>query len=406
MPKGITMLAVDYMRQEKERQLDAATALTEKADSEARNLTDDEKSKIKDHLAKAADFEAKIKDFEDNEAIRESIKNLGAVVSSEPTEGAPAKSIGEAFVKSEAYTALKKRGTDGKWSLGPVHVGTKANTGFVAETEGDNADIVFPQRVPGIQTPVEQRLLVADLFGQGTVGPNANSVTYVKETATDNAAAQVAEGDPKPPSYLEFTTLTTPLVKLASTLTVTDEILEDESQMSSYLNQRLSLFVQQAEEAKLVADLLAAGIGSADETNVDGDNLFDAILAAITDVRVDGGLEPDGLLISPMDFAKISVLKAQTGGLYYSGGPYAGPAQNPWGLRSVITTAVADGSPVVGAFRQGATVWRKGGGVSISATNSHEDYFERNLVMIRGEERVALTVIRPAAFVEVSLSAT
>ena len=37
----------------------------------------------------------------------------------------------------------------------------------------------------------------------------------------------------------------------------------------------------------------------------------------------------------------------------------------------------------------------------LRATNSHPDYFVRNLSMLRAEERLGLGVYRPAAFTEV-----
>jgi HK97 family phage major capsid protein len=68
-----------------------------------------------------------------------------------------------------------------------------------------------------------------------------------------------------------------------------------------------------------------------------------------------------------------------------------------------VTTAVADGTPIVGAFREGATVWRRGG-LSVEASNSHADYFRRNLTALRCEERLAITVFRDAAFQKVDAS--
>jgi HK97 family phage major capsid protein len=52
---------------------------------------------------------------------------------------------------------------------------------------------------------------------------------------------------------------------------------------------------------------------------------------------------------------------------------------------------------LVGAFREGAQVWRKGG-LTVESSNSHQDYFRKNLVALRAEERIALTVYRPSAF--------
>jgi hypothetical protein len=89
-------------------------------------------------------------------------------------------------------------------------------------------------------------------------------------------------------------------------------------------------------------------------------------------VRLEGGLEPDGLVINPTDYAKMAIAKSSTAGGYLGGGPFSAFAANPWGLRTVPTAAVAAGSPIVGAFRDGAQLWRKGG-LTVEASNSHAD---------------------------------
>jgi HK97 family phage major capsid protein len=185
-------------------------------------------------------------------------------------------------------------------------------------------------------------------------------------------------------------------------LPISDEMLEDQPQVATYINGRLQLFVRQAEEEYIVAKLLAVAGTASSAAEVDGTNIFDGIAAAIMHVRVDSGLEPDGLLISPLDAAKMDVVRATGGtGAYFSGGPYGQPNQNPWGLRRVVTTAVNNGGSVVGAFREGAMLWRRGG-LTIEASNSHADYFRRNLTALRCEERLAITVFRNAAFQRVT----
>ena len=51
--------------------------------------------------------------------------------------------------------------------------------------------------------------------------------------------------------------------------------------------------------------------------------------------------------------------------------------------------------------REAAMVFRKGG-VNVQASNSHQDFFVKNLTAIRAEERIALAVMVPAAFGTVS----
>ncbi|MCQ8210889.1 hypothetical protein NPS74_24715, partial [Cutibacterium acnes subsp. acnes] len=76
----------------------------------------------------------------------------------------------------------------------------------------------------------------------------------------------------------------------------------------------------------------------------------------------------DALLVNPADYVRIRLAK-DGNGQYFAGGPFngqygnGGVQLNPemWGLRTVDTPAVEKGTYVLGAFRQGATVLRKGG---------------------------------------------
>jgi HK97 family phage major capsid protein len=114
-------------------------------------------------------------------------------------------------------------------------------------------------------------------------------------------------------------------------------------------------------------------------------------------------------VINPADYETLRLKKDANdqymGGGFFSGayGGEPGIAWNLpiWGLRTIVTPAVAAGSPIVGAFNVGATVYRKGG-VRVEATNSNQDDFVNNLVSIRAEERIAFAVRRPSAFVVIS----
>jgi HK97 family phage major capsid protein len=73
--------------------------------------------------------------------------------------------------------------------------------------------------------------------------------------------------------------------------------------------------------------------------------------------------------------------------------------QQLWNVRVVLSTYVGAGTALVGNFGQAAHIWRRGG-VSVEATNSHSDWFQKNLSMLRAEERLGLGVYRPVAFTE------
>ena len=68
-----------------------------------------------------------------------------------------------------------------------------------------------------------------------------------------------------------------------------------------------------------------------------------------------------------------------------------------WGLPRVESESVPVGHAIVGAFKVGGTVFQREG-TTIFASDSHADFFVRNLVAVLAEERLGLAVFFPAAF--------
>jgi HK97 family phage major capsid protein len=248
---------------------------------------------------------------------------------------------------------------------------------------------------------------VSDLLAQGTTdGP---TIYYMKETTATNAAATVAEGAAKPESTLVFDAVTDSLKKIATWLPVSDEMLDDVPQIRSYIDQRLRFFVEQQEEAQLLN-------GDGTGTNLTGlrnrsglatdvargtDSNADAIFKQIMAIQTTAFVMPDAVIVHPTNWQAIALSK-DSNGAYLGSGPFNSPlVPRLWGLPVVVTTAITAGVALVGAFKMGAQVFRKGG-ISVDVSNSHSDYFIKNLTAIRAEERVALAVYRPGAFGEVT----
>lgn len=410
--------AREYLEQQKAQLVQSAKEIAEKAEADRRNLSGEERGKIDDLLETAKSLDVQIQEFVESEQHLKRIEDAQAIASAPPTVAPEdSRSLGEGFIRSDGYQGAKARQFGGSWTTGPVEFDgaklTDAGLSVVSITGAGGTLPLQPQVAPMVP-PVEERLRVADLFGQGTA--TQNSIVYLEETTTQtllgnqpysgqsSAATTTAEGGAKPPVFVDFTKRTTAVEKIAAFLPVSDEMLEDEPQIASYINARLSVFVQQAVEAYCVNKLLGtAGIGTADaSTDIGGNNMFDAIAAGILAVETLGGFEPDAIVIHPQDFWKMSVTKDGTNGQYFSGGPYAPPFQSPWGVRTVVTREAMNGFPLVGAFREGATLWRKGG-LTVEASNSHSDYFRKDLTALRAEQRLALTVIRPKAFAKVTI---
>lgn len=101
---------------------------------------------------------------------------------------------------------------------------------------------------------------------------------------------------------------------------------------------------------------------------------------------------------SPDELAHDPVVESG-GGEYLSGaGPFATP-QRPvlWGLPVAVSPVIAVGTALVGCYRTASQLFRNGG-IRVDVSNSHSDFFVKNLVAIRAERREALAVYRAACF--------
>ena len=63
----------------------------------------------------------------------------------------------------------------------------------------------------------------------------------------------------------------------------------------------------------------------------------------------------------------------------------------------VTTRFIAQGTAIVGAFKQGATLYRRAG-LTIRSTDSHASNFIANIVTVLAESRFALAVKQPNKF--------
>lgn len=401
---------------EKQRvdELEAAKSIIDTAKGEARSLTDDERGEVRSRMEKSEHLLQQLKDAAEDGRLRDA---LGAALKDDSNDdggGVRRKftSIGEAFVKSDAYheaVAAVKSGS--RYTTKAVDTGLELKA---LTTTGDRVGGV--QEAPIVLSALN-RPIVGDLFAQGTL--SGSVLSYLRETVATNAAAAVAESGVKPASVLTLARVDATLSKIATVLDVPDEFLEDMEAARSYIDGRLTLFIQQEEEDQLlngsgtapnVRGLLNTS-GILTETSTAAADNFAALYRAITEVRTTALLEPDGVVINPTDYQRLR-LETDSNGQFFGGGPFtgaygnAGSVNDPgvWGLRTVISPAVAAGTALVGAFGAGAQVFRKGG-ITVDSTNADGEKFRSNISTIRAEERVTLAVYRPAAFNRVTLSA-
>lgn len=313
------------------------------------------------------------------------------------------KSIGQQFIDSEQVKDLLNS------KSGKARMSVKAVTSAAASA-GTN---VRADRIQGILALPERRMTVRDLLTQGRTGSNA--IEYVRETGfTNNAGVQVNEMDLKPESDLTFELQTRSVVTLAHWLRASKQILDDAPQLQSFIDGRLRYGLEYVEELQLLNGsgtggnlegllTVASDYNSALVPGFTGGTAIDTLRLAMLQAVL-AEYPATGHVLHPVDWASIELTKDGEG-RYIFANPQGQAAPTMWGLPVVATQAIAQGTFLTGAFRLGAQVFdREDANVQISTED--RDNFIRNAVTIRAEERLALAIYRPEAFVTGALTAT
>ena len=117
---------------------------------------------------------------------------------------------------------------------------------------------------------------------------------------------------------------------------------------------------------------------------------------AITTIRLSLFADPSAIVVNPIDY-EWAVLKRDTYGRYIFEPNTESDVQNIWGLNTVVSPVISQGSALVGDFRTGARLWLRTG-LSVTASTEHLDFFTRGMVAILAEMRLAFAVVQPRAF--------
>jgi HK97 family phage major capsid protein len=398
-------LVIKTVRDELREASEAAKAVMQKAEAEDRLLTDDEKKHIEELVTKAETLRAKVEGIEAQKALGDKLERMYQLGAKPPelrtavdVHGAPMlKSMGLQFIESPLYAQFKATSRAGIWMLGPIEI--KATT--MTPTGG----VIPTSFVPGApQRPPQMR--VASLMPSGTIS-DGSAVPYLRETVYTNAAATVAQAAAKPESTLTFEQVLDPLRTIAHFLPVADQLLEDAEGIRSYIDTQLINGVEAVEESQII-------IGDGVAPNLRGFKNTTGLATAVTRGATEGNADaihrqimailtgsltmPDGIAVHPTAWHYITVERGGAAGGYLGIAGFATePMRQVWGLPVALSPYLDADEALVGAFGTKAQIWRKGG-IVVSASNSHADFFIKNLTAIRAEERVQLAVYRPSAF--------
>lgn len=327
------------------------------------------------------------------------------------TRGQPERteSNGEMVVKSAEYAHMVKSGDFSRMS--PVAVkGFGRKAAITTATAGSS--LVVNDRVPGIYVEPERALRIRDLLP--VISTSSNAIEFAKEVLGSNTDWQAApqysspnhENVAKKELKVEFGLETEAVRTIAGWIPASRQILADASALAGYINTRLTHGVKLEEDEQLLNGsgtggdlngLITQATAYNEAVSGSGDTILDTLLRAIAQ---SAGYEysPDGIVISKTDWYNMLLLKDQEG-RYLFGDPSGTTVPRVWGLNTVATAAMADSGFLVGAFQQGATLFDREQ-ATVRIAEQHSDFFVKNMVVVLGEERLALVVYSGRAFVK------
>lgn len=338
-----------------------------------------------------SDQDAKIKALESEHAqLKADLTALSAKSARlDFSENEAEKTAGHQFIESVEIKSRSRRFV--------LNAEIKALTGNVASV----GSLLEPKRLPMHMEPTEPH--IRDLISRGVT--SARSLKFPQRKTWTNAAAPVAETALKPQSDFTFEMVTTEVKKIAHYIKASDEILDDEPALKSYIDAQLIEGLLDVEDAQI---LKGDGIGqnqlglytvaAAFNRAKTGDTLLDTLMRAQTQLRL-ANRTLSGYIVNPQDWEEIMLLKGTDNKYVWLNATdgTVGPRILATPVRD--TTKLAKGEWLAGDFKRGAQLFDRQQ-ANITVANQNEDDFVKNMITILAEERLALVIYDRLSFVK------
>ncbi len=237
----------------------------------------------------------------------------------------------------------------------------------------------------------------------------SDTVEYVRQTTQITEAAVVSEASIvsgsaadgyKPEATMAFAKVAVPVETIAVWIPATKQAISDSAQLRGIIDQELrSSLTAKVEE--VIFDKIAAD-GNILTQSYSGSSVLTTTRKAVTKLMTTGHELPTAWVFNPSDWEAIELLQ-DAEQRYYYGGPMNGGRPTLWGI-PVIQSFYCDAGYAYVANWTKAVLWDREQ-ASISISDSHSDFFVRNMIAILAELRSAFAITKPSAFVKVDLTA-
>jgi hypothetical protein len=253
----------------------------------------------------------------------------------------------------------------------------------------------FPGDLPPYyHTPVGWSQTTPLLDAVGHISTNSNVIQWYTWPGMAPPAGVVPEGTDKPELVYDPTPHTDTLATYAHYKAISRQALEDIPQIQSIIEGTLRKGVIQAIDNAVAAALndAANGIPTSNATD-----LLGGIRVAIGNVQSRGYVTPNAAVMNPADFAAIDLAVM----VESVDGPRR--QQAVWGVPIVAATAVPVGTVFVGDMKSCVSLFARNQ-VAAYMSDSHADYFVKNLLVILAEQRALAAITEPNAAEKVTVA--
>ena len=275
-------------------------------------------------------------------------------------------------------------------------------------------EVIPADRVPGYKFDPTRPVHIRQLIPQGST--SSDVIRFVKESGYSNGAATAAEGSTLAQSDFDFTASDSNVRKIGTYFRISEEMLADTPQLTSYISARAPEKLLNVEDTQILTGNGSApnlsGIitdaadfdvssGGAFYQSVESANEFDVLVASLNQLAL-SNYQASYILLHPTDFHKILLLKDSQNN-YLKDQVYSGLQPNFMGVPVIINNAISAGSFLCGNFNVGSQLWIRDN-VNVEFFREDGTNVRDGFVTVRVSERIALTNYLPNAFVNGSFS--
>lgn len=259
-------------------------------------------------------------------------------------------------------------------------------------------------------------LVLRDVITVGTTG--SDTVEWVQQlrTGISGGSVNAAKGVPeatavddakavKPESTIKWAKRKSAVETIAHWMPMTKRALSDAGQVRTMIDQFLARGIdERVEDYILNGDVDNEGEWdgllntNGTQAQAFDTDVFTTVRRAITKVRQFGA--PTGVLVSPATDEAIDLARDKND-RFYGAGPFSLGPSAIWSLPRIVVRDMPDDKFVLGDLRT-AVLWDREQ-TTITVSDSHADFFVKNLLAILAEARAAFGVLDPALLVVGSL---